>query len=122
VGSIGTSDDEKVNSACGVAIIAARNSKNVSRFVSIGNPDRVRDFARNIGPLSGYVAGKESSERILEDIFGDDGCVIRPTFIYGGTEFGLTPPRVTSSVGNVVKMALSLEPFPTLSQILPGPL
>jgi len=34
----------------------------------------------------------------------------------------LTPPRVTSSVGNVVKMALSLEPFPTLSQILPGPL
>mmetsp|Transcript_16998 Transcript_16998/g.24933 ORF Transcript_16998/g.24933 Transcript_16998/m.24933 type:complete len:206 (+) Transcript_16998:372-989(+) len=41
VGSIGTSDDEKVNSACGVAIIAAGNSKNVSRFVSIGNPDQV---------------------------------------------------------------------------------
>lgn len=47
-------------------------------------------------------------------------CLIKPTFIYGGTEFGLLPPRVNFEYGSGVEELLFLPPFKALADITPG--
>jgi hypothetical protein len=98
MGSIGTKDDEKVNSAIVEAIKGAhrinlKNKRNgsddsdddnngiVKSFVTIGNTQRVRRLTRKVSFLKGYAAGKDESEKTLQDLFGSKGCVIKVSFV-----------------------------------------
>ena len=33
--------------------------------------------------------------------FGENACIIKPSFIYGGDDFGLLPPRVSGWCGKI---------------------
>lgn len=96
MGSIGTADDEKVNSALVHAIKGAHrvntehkttssdndNNDNgddvlVEKFVMIGNTETVRRVARNVPFLQGYASGKDSTEKALRECFGNQGCIIK---------------------------------------------
>ena len=95
MGSIGTKDDEKVNSAIVEAIKGAHrinlnNKKNdsdddnngiVKSFVTIGNTQRVRRLTRKVSFLKGYAAGKDEAEKTLQDLFGSKGCVIKVSVV-----------------------------------------
>jgi len=35
--------------------------------------------------------------------FGENACIIKPSFIYGGEDFGLLPPRVSGWCGKIVR-------------------
>ena len=47
-------------------------------------------------------------------------CVVKPTFIYGGDSFGITPPRVTFEYGSGIEELLMLPPIKILADITPG--
>mmetsp|Transcript_6032 Transcript_6032/g.9148 ORF Transcript_6032/g.9148 Transcript_6032/m.9148 type:complete len:550 (-) Transcript_6032:363-2012(-) len=127
VGSINTSNDLIVNSASGK--VAARGARDggARTFVFIGNDLRVRQIGTKVIPfLNNYMEGKEQSERIIRECFGrsdnDDKysyCIIRPTFIYGGNDFGLNPPRITSSLGSAVEELLGNYAVQSISDELP---
>ena len=119
VGSIGSDDDERVNAANGVAAKAAHQA-GCNRFVVIGNDPRVRQFANGLAPLKGYSAGKTAAEEVIRLEFPNAYTVIQPTFIYGGADFSLNPPRVPSDVGQIAEDVLGLYPFQAASNALPG--
>eukprot|EP00566_Odontella_aurita_P009153 CAMPEP_0113593090 /NCGR_PEP_ID=MMETSP0015_2-20120614/38225_1 /TAXON_ID=2838 /ORGANISM="Odontella" /LENGTH=514 /DNA_ID=CAMNT_0000499731 /DNA_START=26 /DNA_END=1570 /DNA_ORIENTATION=+ /assembly_acc=CAM_ASM_000160 len=118
VGSIGTENDEAVNAASGTAAAGAKLA-GVDRFVFVGNAPRVRSLSKNLPFLKGYAKGKEISERRIRENF-DDYCIVQPTFIYGGDEFALNPPRVSTSIGQIAEDILGLYPVAALSEALPG--
>ncbi|KAL7539742.1 hypothetical protein ACHAXR_012361 [Thalassiosira sp. AJA248-18] len=132
MGTIGTSEDEGVNSALARAIKGAHRANiednvgsddddqkvGVERFVMIGNTDRVRKLARNVPFLKGYASGKDEAESALKECFGNQGCIIKPSFIYGGDEFSLQPPRVPTNLGSIASEVLGLYPFQALADKL----
>ena len=63
-----------------------------------------------ISSLNEYAKGKEESERLIERTFGQKAFIIKPTFIYGGNEFGLNPPRLPVGLGEIVEALLGLYP------------
>lgn len=85
MGTIGTKDDEKVNAALAEAIrgahrVNADNEDNddlVKSFVMIGNTKRVRRLARKVSFLQGYATGKDVAEATLQDLFGENACIIK---------------------------------------------
>ena len=56
----------------------------------------------------------------LAQRFPSSSVVLAPTFIYGGTEFSATPPRVAAGYGSFVEAVLSLPPTRALAKALPG--
>ncbi|KAL7537489.1 hypothetical protein ACHAXR_007848, partial [Thalassiosira sp. AJA248-18] len=137
MGTIGTSEDEVVNSALARAIKGAHRANivdnggdgddgdkkvAVERFIMIGNTDRVRKLARNVPFLKGYASGKDEAESTLKECFGNLGCIIKPSFIYGGDEISLNPPRVPSTLGGLASEVLGLYPFQALADELPDAL
>ena len=120
IGSINASDDEVINAASGKAAIGARMG-GCQRFVFIGNDPSVRDLSKSVPFLKGYAAGKEEAEAKIREVFSpSDYCIVQPTFIYGGEDFGLNPPRVASSVGQFADELLGLYPIQALADALPG--
>ena len=120
IGSINTPEDEVINAASGKAAVGARMG-GCQRFVFIGNDENVRDLSKSIPFLKGYAAGKEEAEAKIRETFGpSDYCIIQPTFIYGGEDFALNPPRVASSVGQLADEVLGLYPIQALADALPG--
>ncbi len=93
MGTIGTKDDEKVNAALAEAIkgahrVNAENDNNndddvVKSFVMIGNTKRVRRLARRVSFLKGYADGKDEAEATLQDLFGENACIIKVRYIWG---------------------------------------
>lgn len=131
MGTIGTKDDEKVNAALAEAIRGAHrvnvdNKYNiddvVKSFVMIGNTKRVRRLARKLSFLKGYAEGKDVAEAALEDLFGENACIIKPSFIYGGEEIGINPPRIPTSLGGLASEILGLYPLQALADELPDAL
>ena len=49
-------------------------------------------------------------------------CNIQPTFIYGGEEISLNPPRIPSNLGGLASEVLGLYPFQALADQLPDAL
>ena len=47
---------------------------------------------------------------------------VQPTFIYGGEEISLNPPRIPSSLGGLASEVLGLYPFQALADTLPDAL
>ena len=120
VGSINTPDDEIINAANGKAAVGARMG-GASKFVFIGNDESVRELSQSIPFLKGYAAGKEEAEAKICETFGpSDYCIVQPTFIYGGDDFGINPPRIASSVGQIADQLLGLYPVQALADALPG--
>jgi nucleoside-diphosphate-sugar epimerase len=117
IGAIGTKDDNRINASVGLAAVGAK-AAGVERFVMLGVAPQVSEWASGIGPLSEYVAGKRFSREAAEKNF-DAPVLIEPTFIYGGNEFGVNPPRVASFYGKIIDGLLSSAPFRGLEGIMP---
>jgi len=122
VGSLsGTSEDRAINAATAAAARGAHNA-DIKSFVAIGNNPRVRRLSKSVSFLQDYAKGKEESEQVIRDLFGTKACIVQPTFVYGGDEFGLSPPRVASSVGRLAEEVLGLYPIQAISRALPDSL
>ena len=121
VGSINTPDDEVINAANGKAAVGARMG-GASKFVFIGNDESVRELSQSIPFLKGYATGKKRAEAKIRETFGpsSDYCIVEPTFIYGGDDFGINPPRIASSVGQIADQLLGLYPIQAIADALPG--
>jgi hypothetical protein len=120
IGSIGTPDDEAVNSGTGLAATAAK-AAGVSRFVYITVAPEVKEFAKDIDFLKPYMDGKSFSRTNVLNTFGDQAFFIEPTFIYGGGSFELSPPRVAAFYGKFIEELLSSSPVRSVERLLsPG--
>lgn len=122
IGSIGTDNDEIINSATGTIAILAKKS-NVQRFVYITVAPDVKEFASNIDFLKGYMNGKTYSRSTILNTYGDNtnnSIFIEPTFIYGGNTFNINPPRVASFYGNFIENLLSSGPIRSIESVMPS--
>jgi len=121
VGSIGTDRDEAVNAGTGLAAMGAK-SAGVDRFVYITVAPEVKEFAKGIDFLKGYMDGKTfSRDAVLKSFGTDKATLIEPTFIYGGGSFELNPPRVASFYGKFIEGILSSSPIRSVDRIMsPG--
>ena len=119
VGAIGTDQDEVINGGTALAAVAAKDA-GVSRFVYISVAPEVKDFAKDIEFLRGYMKGKQQSRDVVISKFGPSSyTLIEPTFIYGGDEFKVNPPRVASFYGSFIESLLSSGPLRALTNIAP---
>jgi len=128
VGVVGTDPDilRKGNGDANVAAFssAARGGKlQRAAYVSVGS--EVDACKENWLPefFQGYFDGKIMAEKAAIDAMGGDAkkvCIVKPTFIYGGSDFGLLPPRVNYEYGAGVEELLMLPPFKFLADNTPG--
>lgn len=128
VGVVGTDPDAllKGNGNANVAAFgSAQRGGKLQRaaYVSVGS--EVDACKENWLPefFKSYFEGKIIAEKAAIDAMGGDAkkvCVVKPTFIYGGTGFGLLPPRVNYEYGSGVEELLMLPPFKFLADVTPG--
>jgi nucleoside-diphosphate-sugar epimerase len=127
IGTIGGSDEAMKlgNGAANEASALQAKNAGVERFVYVSVSRFVEEGLRNpIRPdlLRAYFDGKRQAESAILSAFGEDrSAIIAPTFIYGGNEFSLSPPRVASGYGTLVERVLSLQPIRALAAAAPGP-
>jgi nucleoside-diphosphate-sugar epimerase len=120
VGAIGTEQDKVVNAGTATAATAAK-AAGVERFVYITVAPEVKEFAKDIDFLKGYMEGKTESRETVLKLFGDKATLIEPTFIYGGGSFELNPPRVASFYGKFIEAILSSNPIRSIDRVVsPG--
>jgi hypothetical protein len=119
-GAFGTANDARINGASGLAARGAK-AAGVTRFVSFGvAPEVVQAISGTVSQLEGYLEGKEFSRTsILSSFAASDAILIEPTFIYGGNEFGVSPPRVASFYGQFIEGLLSSAPIRAVEGVLP---
>lgn len=67
-----------------------------------------------------YFNGKNRAEEAIAKYFPSTGVLIKPTFIYGGESFGLTPPRVSDGYGSGIDALLSSGPIRAIAGVSPG--
>lgn len=67
-----------------------------------------------------YFNGKSRAEQAIAQSFPSTGVIIKPSFIYGGDSFGLTPPRVSDGYGSGIDALLSSGPIRAIAGISPG--
>ena len=53
------------------------------------------------GFFGAYFEGKQAAEEAMVAEFGESACIIKPSFIYGGDDFALLPPRVSGWCGKI---------------------
>jgi nucleoside-diphosphate-sugar epimerase len=128
VGVIGTDPD---------LLLAGNGNANVAAFDSARRGGRLRRVAYvSVGSevdackngwlpelFGGYFDGKLMAERAAISAMDGDVtkvCLVKPTFIYGGSDFGLIPPRVNTEYGSGVEELLSLSPLKFLADLSPG--
>ena len=75
-------DDYIVNAASGqTAIDAFKDVSSKPKYIFIGNSPRVRNVCNIVQSLNEYARGKEESELLLQQTFGQNTCIIK-TDIY----------------------------------------
>jgi hypothetical protein len=120
VGTIGTELDEVVNSATALAAAGAK-AAGVQHFVYITVAPEVKEFAKDIDFLKGYMKGKTvSRDAVLANFPGGSSTLIEPTFIYGGGSFEISPPRVAGFYGKIIEGLLSSGPIRAVTGIAPA--
>lgn len=119
VGTIGTEQDELVNSATALAAAGAK-AAGVQRFVYITVAPEVKEFAKDIDFLKGYMKGKTVSRDAVLANFPETSILIEPTFIYGGGSFEISPPRVAGFYGKIIEGLLSSGPIRAVTGIAPA--
>lgn len=117
IGSIGTEQDLKVNSATGLAAMGAK-AAGVNSFVYISVAPEVKEFAKNIDFLKPYMQGKSFSQDVVTSSFAAS-TLIEPTFIYGGDSFNFNPPRVAGFYGEFIEALLSSGPIRAITNVAP---
>jgi nucleoside-diphosphate-sugar epimerase len=127
VGVVGTDPDvlKRGNGDANVAAFAsAKRGGKLERAVYVSVSSEVDACKDNWLPdfFKSYFEGKIIAERAAVDSVGDakNVCLVKPTFIYGGPDFGLLPPRVNFEYGSGVEELLFLPPFKILADITPG--
>ncbi|KAL3781344.1 hypothetical protein ACHAWO_010732 [Cyclotella atomus] len=128
VGVVGTDFDllKRGNGDSNVnAFASAKRGGKLKRAVYVSVGAEVDACKENWLPefFKGYFQGKIMGENAAIDSVGDyakNVCLVKPTFIYGGSEFGLLPPRVNFQYGSAVEELLFLPPFKFLADITPG--
>mmetsp|Transcript_19872 Transcript_19872/g.33609 ORF Transcript_19872/g.33609 Transcript_19872/m.33609 type:complete len:491 (-) Transcript_19872:67-1539(-) len=124
-GSILKECDYKVNAASGqiATAVVSSNDVHVNKIIFIGYSQRIRNVCNTVSSLQEYARGKEESEQLIQQIMDADDrlhcCIVRPTFIYGGDEFGWNPPRLPTKFGEIIEALLGLYPVQALSELLP---
>lgn len=118
IGAIGTSNDASINSATGLAAAGAKTA-GVDRFVYISVAPEVKTFAKDIDFLKDYMAGKTFSQDAIQTSFPSGSTLIEPTFIHGGDEFKINPPRVAGFYGEFIEALLSSGPVRAITDIAP---
>jgi len=126
IGVIGGSYEnmETGNGAANIAAVKKSKSAGVEKFVYISVASIVPDSVEGLlgsSSLEGYFAGKREAEAAVLEAFPDSAVVVRPSFVYGGSEFGLSPPRVAGAYGSAVEALLSSSPVKNIARIMPGP-
>lgn len=120
IGAIGTPNDASINSATGLAAVGAK-AAGVDKFVYISVAPEVREIAKDIDFLKPYMAGKMfSQESVVSSFPSGSYTLIEPTFIHGGGEFNVNPPRVAGFYGEFIEALLSSPPLRTITNIAPG--
>lgn len=119
VGTIGGSDAEmrKGNGTLNENAAKAAKEAGVTRFVYVSVADVVRRTVTALpgGLLGGYFEGKKAAEAAVEEGFAEP-VIVCPSFIYGGEEFELTPPRVPAGYGSSIEKLLGSAPIKSISQ------
>ena len=111
VGVIGGSDAnmQEGNGNTNVAIAEAAAAAGVPRIVYVSVSNAVRDAVGGFA-LKGYFKGKEEAEASIKAAFPKNAVILAPTFIYGGSEFSATPPRVAQGYGRCLHFVLRQTP------------
>lgn len=118
----GEEKDRRNNAAPNVAAADAAAAAGVKRYVFVSVSSQVEPV---VAPLlgHGYFDGKADAERELLAKFGEgNSLIIKPSFIYGGTDFSASPPRVAEGYGSFIDGLLSAGPIKAISSVSPGPI
>jgi len=108
------------NGLANVRAFEAGKRVGIERAVFVGVASEVAECKDGLPEFfGGYFEGKEQAESAATDAAGAS-CMVRPTFIYGGDSFGLTPPRVNADYGSGVEQLLSLPPIKIVADALPS--
>ncbi|CAM9432527.1 unnamed protein product [Chrysoparadoxa australica] len=124
IGVIGFDNDQLKtgNGDANVAAVDQAKAAGAKRFVYVSVASSVQN-AFDPALLPGYFQGKRDAEEHAVKVFGEGNyAFIKPSFIYGGSGFSLTPPRVPDGYGSFIKTLLSLGPLRAAAGISPGPI
>mmetsp|Transcript_22784 Transcript_22784/g.56844 ORF Transcript_22784/g.56844 Transcript_22784/m.56844 type:complete len:315 (+) Transcript_22784:25-969(+) len=116
----GAEADRANNAKPNIAAADAAAGANVPRFVYVSVSSQVGPV---VSPLlgDGYFKGKADAEaEILGKFTADRSLLIKPTFIFGGDDFSLSPPRVSGAYGGIIDSLLSSAPIRAIAGIAPG--
>lgn len=125
VGVIGTDNDAMRvgNGDINVKAIEAAKAAGVKRFVYVSVASVVKDVVGATPLMRGYFEGKTRTEDALAANFGaGNSFVVKPSFIYGGDAFSLTPPRVTKTYGDLLSKILGSGAVKSIAAKSPGPI
>ena len=73
--------------------------------------------------LKGYFNGKKRAEETVLKVYGKNGYILRPSFVYGSRKLTINGKIISlplEYVGRPLEMLFRLPPFPTLKDSLPG--
>jgi uncharacterized protein YbjT (DUF2867 family) len=120
VGAIGF--DEVVvregNADANVKAVQQAKTAGSKKFVYVSVSDIVPEALG--GVLPSYFESKAIAEDAVKSAFPSSYTLVKPSFIYGGDEFILNPPRVASFYGSIVDSVLSSGPFRALASVSPA--
>ena len=125
VGVIGGDDNRMLagNGFTNVRGIKAAKAAGVKRFVYVSVASIVPDVVGATPLMKGYFAGKVLAEEALAENFdASQYLVVKPSFIYGGDEFSVNPPRVTQAYGDILVKLLGSELVKSVAEKTPGPI
>jgi nucleoside-diphosphate-sugar epimerase len=125
VGVIGTDDDamRAGNGTYNARAIESAKAAGVRRFVYVSVASVVPDVVGKTPLMRGYFDGKRAAEACVRENYAEsDYFIVKPSFIYGGDAFSLTPPRVTKTYGDVLAKVLGSGPIKALAAKAPGPI
>jgi hypothetical protein len=124
IGGFGATDSylNLVNGDCTIKLCEIAKDTGASKFVFISVHDyKLPDLISKVG----YFAGKRNAESRIGELFGSDGYILKPGFIYGPRKVMLKNPvsgekkTVTlplNKIGEPASELLSMAPFQRLAK------
>eukprot|EP01026_Neomeris_dumetosa_P062861 TRINITY_DN59594_c0_g1_i1.p2 TRINITY_DN59594_c0_g1~~TRINITY_DN59594_c0_g1_i1.p2 ORF type:complete len:313 (-),score=44.68 TRINITY_DN59594_c0_g1_i1:224-1024(-) len=107
IGAFGTNEHMlKINGEANMNAIKAAKEAGVPRFVFVS----VHEYGLPEFVLQGYFKGKKDAERCLQEIYGEQGVVLRPGFVSGKRKVGAVDIPL-DLIGNPLSKILGY--FPT---------
>ena len=119
IGAIGFDDElvRYVNGDVNIAAVQQAKTQDVKRFVYVSVSSLVPEALGTVLPA--YFEGKAAAEASVKSNFGTSGYLIKPSFIYGGDAFTVSPPRVPAGYGSFIDAVLSSPPIRLLASVSP---